>query len=196
MTIHRPSRFRRVAKWVGLGLCLVIAVCWVVSLQIEISYTRLRLQDRLYGFHIESGMLNFRYRKLVMPKIVRFLLQNPLNGPHSYWSHADADQNPFWNYGFSMPRRQKRQMTGWLMEDYFVPLWMPLAVASLVTAILWVDALPNTSFEAFQAVEMKNTEEEEVRELWGVIFCLSWSGAVWLQAFRSRDASAEGINPQ
>ena len=108
-----------------------------MSLQIEISYTRLRLQDRLYGFHIESGMLNFRYRKFIMPKFVRFLLQNPLNGPHSYWSHADADQNPFWNYGFSMPRRQKRQMTGWLMEDYFVPLWMPLAVASLPTAIFW-----------------------------------------------------------
>ncbi len=33
MKYHRPSRFRRIAKWVGLGVCGVITALWIVSLR-------------------------------------------------------------------------------------------------------------------------------------------------------------------
>ena len=52
----------------------------------------------------------------------------------------------------------------------------------LLTAALWIDALPATSIEAFQHIQMSGIEEEEVRELWGTILCLIWSVCVWFYA--------------
>ena len=39
----------------------------------------------------------------------------------------------------------------------------------------WSDSFANTSFDAFMAVGMKNTIEEGVRELWGLVICLIWT---------------------
>jgi hypothetical protein len=59
----------------------------------------------------------------------------------------------------------------------------------LVAVILWIEALPATSLDVFQHVDMSTIEEEEVRELWGMILCLAWSSCVWLHARRIRSVA-------
>lgn len=58
----------------------------------------------------------------------------------------------------------------------------------LLTAILWIEALPATNIDMFRRVHMMGSEEE-VRELWGAILCLFWSLCVWLHARRLASAA-------
>ena len=38
MKYRRPSRLRRIAKWVGLGVCVVILCIWIISYWSVIGY--------------------------------------------------------------------------------------------------------------------------------------------------------------
>ncbi|MCP4591532.1 MAG: hypothetical protein GY842_12380 [bacterium] len=38
MRYHHPSRTRRIAKWTGLVVCVVVVVAWAVSLVITLGY--------------------------------------------------------------------------------------------------------------------------------------------------------------
>lgn len=39
----------------------------------------------------------------------------------------------------------------------------------------WSGSFEHTSLDAFMAVGMKNIEQEEVRELWGLVICFIWA---------------------
>ncbi len=61
MRNRRPSRLRRVAKWAGLGVCVVIAVCSTVFLQVSFV--------REFGTSRRLGLLAL-FAGIVLPVLV------------------------------------------------------------------------------------------------------------------------------
>jgi hypothetical protein len=72
----------------------------------------------------------------------------------------------------------------------------PTAVACLVylggIALLW-DAAPDTTPAAFVSIAMKDVVQERVRELWGLVLCLSWcSVLLWRSRAPAVQAEMKG----
>jgi hypothetical protein len=67
---------------------------------------------------------------------------------------------------------------------------LPTAAATAAYAILfitWAPALAHTSWQAFDSVEMKTLEAEEVREAWGLAICLGFAGALLVREWLRRE---------
>lgn len=58
MTIRRPSRKRRIAKWTGLSACVVIVGSMLVSARWMVQYTRL-LHKSQWGLSLGGGRFEF-----------------------------------------------------------------------------------------------------------------------------------------
>jgi hypothetical protein len=126
MSTLRRRRIRRVLKWGGLGLTLVIVAAWAVSL---FSFTvcaydlrQLEASDRCVpGIRCREGCLEVFY--------------GPLHGP-AFWVYA---AEPAW--GRWTPHRVKSQVLaecgGWAV---LCPLWIPFLLVAIPTAVLfWCD---------------------------------------------------------
>jgi hypothetical protein len=51
----------------------------------------------------------------------------------------------------------------------------PLLLVYGIGIFQWSGSFAHTSLDAFMAVVMKNIEQEEVRELWGLVICFIWA---------------------
>jgi len=115
MKYRHPSRFRRVAKWVGLGLCVAILCLWAVSSWFIISYQA--------GSGFPNGLLHGR---------VIFGL--PIRGGGSFRMTPRSDfpllVSTWWDrIGLDWPVSMGRA--------WEIPLWMPFAAVAIPTAVLW-----------------------------------------------------------
>jgi hypothetical protein len=124
VSMGRSGRRRRVLKWAGLGLLLVIAATWTASLWWGSRYERKRLPPYdhcIYLFVISNGRITC-VNQLGM-----------LSGLHypSGWHIFRHEPHPEW--GLTIRYRTDR----WLDRRIFLPLWVPFALVAIPTAILW-----------------------------------------------------------
>ena len=111
-----PSRFRRIAKWTGLVVCVVILATWVVSKW----YGVLRSTDTGV-IAVGGGRIQAHWKDRASSGEVK-------------WRHGPIDGG----IGFFFPRIE-RHVDG-PFEGLFlvvVPLWLPFTLAAIPTAILW-----------------------------------------------------------
>ncbi len=53
--MYRRSRIRRIAKWTGVAVCLMLLVGWVVSLQWTADWTLLLSDGTIAGVYLRRG---------------------------------------------------------------------------------------------------------------------------------------------
>ncbi len=110
-----PSRPRRIAKWTGLVVCVVILAMWAVSTR----YIVVRATDRsmsIYG----NGTLRSTWRKMPGQDTTVYY---PLTPRAPILSRL----------GFRLPRLELQPNRTKLS----VPLWLLFTLAAIPTAILW-----------------------------------------------------------
>ena len=116
--MYRPSRIRRIAKWSGVVVCVVLVAGWVVSLRWGIAYALGRLGRSDLEVSIAWGGIN----------LVRF----------------PPGSSRLREGGFEFVRFEG-WMTAWLPmfssmlggSVLFIPMWMPLGAVALPTAYLF-----------------------------------------------------------
>ncbi len=105
-----PSRTRRIAKWTGLVVCVVILGMWAVSTKVEVY----RFGDPL-TFHSLYGFVSIFVRSPIVPRV-------------------SVVRTVPWDHLLRLPRwRESKQQI--IIE---LPYWLPLLLAAIPTAILWL----------------------------------------------------------
>ena len=131
MKYRRPSRFRRIAKWVGLGVCVVILLTWACTIRSAIIY---QTSHGLIGVGRGAVVwVEALYQSLGWDRVNATRVVEPL---HRYN-----------DYGFTLPQVERR--VGWAVQSdgqlfkykfpirYQIPLWLPLVIVAIPTTILW-----------------------------------------------------------
>ncbi len=115
--VKRRGRVRRVAKWAGLVVCLLLAAAWCMSLRLTFGYGGV-----LSGTHtcqvVSGGLLLCRWDPPMEASRWEFEAHG---SPKVQWW-------PGWE-SFSLGRAA----VSWFM----LPLWMPFALVGIPTAWLW-----------------------------------------------------------
>ncbi len=121
MNVPKPSRRRRILKWTGLAVCVLILVAWGLSPRFEVNYIG---DGWLFGcgrgrlsFNISRGYNNFGWE---------FVRLAPFRSG-AYW-------------GLNWPSHISDRSFGVAWSSVRVPLWLPLLTIAIPTAILfWRD---------------------------------------------------------
>ena len=117
MRYRRPSRFRRIAKWVGLRMCVVILGLTALS--------------STHGFGFGKGLLHYSARNFLLSEgELKVLWYGPP------WEDPDAE----WLFGprdFSLAFRTPDLHYSADFVYVQLPLWIPLLAIAIPTAILW-----------------------------------------------------------
>ncbi len=151
----RPSRFRRIAKWMGSILSCVILLAWITTIPTPLwprlyAYRQLPSSDLWLSF----GQLFVQwpdYAGQVDPEALAVLDENDseemsweVDWANEYWSDYLTSGSQYVRYcGFVWPYVGHRDAfrSGCLgFPDAFVirlPFWFPLLVAAVPTTVLW-----------------------------------------------------------
>ncbi len=117
--VKRRGRVRRVTKWAGLVVCVLIAAAWCVSIRWGLGYQGVAPSE--YVWRVTDGGLVLSYWEL-RPGSNQW--QFAVNHPQSKW-------RPEWE-SFSSAAGHC-----WWFQ---LPLWMPLSLVALPTGwLLWRD---------------------------------------------------------
>ena len=121
-----PSRFRRVAKWVGVGGVVVILVAWCLT-------TRVAWNQDIWAYY--TGTSNF------------IMVQQ---GAISWYDEVNPSAQRGWTLGSrpaflqsSLSQRLGLMLPGISLNRgnrsglVYVPLWLPFLLIVIPTAILW-----------------------------------------------------------
>ena len=111
--VKRLPRLRKVCKWTGLVLSVLLLVVWVGS--------------GWYGLHVRTQHWNID----LMRGVLVFAEADPMFGPHVFVRHP-----------LRIERLSPHAQFAWWFywnPDYFctAPLWCPLVGAAVPTAVLW-----------------------------------------------------------
>lgn len=113
MRYRRPSKVRRIAKWVGLGVCVAMLAAWASSTRFHLTYWQSDPSFRVRAFH---GRIEFTLSK--------YSTSWP-GSPGLSWGRV-----PFYG-GFVRP-----DWAGGMRNYLRLPFWL-LAIAALIpTSIL------------------------------------------------------------
>lgn len=110
--MRRPSRLRRIAKWIGVGICTVIAIVWVMSGWWHLSYAK---PGHYWGMEY-GGLFYVSFSKGAF---------EPQSGSN-VWR-----QSPGWTwlpYIYELVGSSRMSL---------VPFWIPLLLVALPTAVLY-----------------------------------------------------------
>lgn len=118
--MRRPSRLRRIAKWAGLGICMLIAIVWVISGWWSVGY--LTQTDRLFLF--EGGGIGHSVFSEKQRWHKKYVV-----GANLYREQTDWSWQPFCYPG------TRHQLA-------FLPYWIPF---SLVIWIVMIGSYHNGS---------------------------------------------------
>jgi len=117
--MHPPSRTRRVLKWTGVGLSLLILAAWVVSLQWNWWHASAR-----FVITAQKGLILAQWSDQFDPYIVHDL------------RYMASTRNS--SLGFLQPAVEYRRWAGAHYSSYLVlPFWLVLVVAGAPTVWLW-----------------------------------------------------------
>ena len=115
--MSRPSRFRRVAKWTGVGVCVLLLVAWGVSWGSGNSYGPVHLHRGGFAVHDSPfGMLKLHaeFRGGVPSRMEWWPI----------WFRANVNVGPTPIYA----------------SGVFIPFWMPSVLIAIPTArLFWRD---------------------------------------------------------
>ena len=130
MTMPKRSRRRRILKWTGVWVCVLILIVWTASLQRYFEYVPPQWPPRA-SIELYDGCILVRVWTTDFAKDVPFRLQFYRKGSYSHYAVSRR-------YGFRLPTSMTSQRRGYTRIVF--PLWMPLVVASVPTAFLfWRD---------------------------------------------------------
>lgn len=121
-SMAQRGRARRVAKWAGLVVCVLIAGVWAASHRWLVRWmnnSRLATARQYHFLSLESGALLHGRFPDANPVL---LLQRP------DWAFASHSGETIW-----LPERSSRG-TGVIL---IVPLWIPFAAFAVPTIVLW-----------------------------------------------------------
>jgi len=111
--MSRPSRARRIAKWSGVVVCVVLVAAWRLSIGCLIRYDRQNVEFMMY-----SGC-------------VQFTTPNPL--PNRGWTFHRKPFNELLLWGEVV----KVTAGSRVFRSARIPLWMPFGLIALPTAYLF-----------------------------------------------------------
>jgi len=119
--MHRPSRTRRILKWTGVGLSLLILTSWAISLKYEASVV------------ISPNWVVAFGRGFVGGGIARLNARTSFGESNGLQEHSSAD------LGFKWPDIAINVRTGPhdVVSFAFLPFWLVLLLTALPTAWLW-----------------------------------------------------------
>ena len=130
---RRPSKLRRILKWVGLAGCVLIVVMWGASLIWVVK------------------LLHYHFAAFLSPGYIVLTYRTPLDNPESrvfpvpgvfqvqrltttgfYPSSSTA-----WKLGLKWPHVSIGSAGGVYNRDVGLPTWLVLIVIAVPTALLW-----------------------------------------------------------
>lgn len=118
MMMRRRSRARRIAKWTGLAVCVVVAVAWVTSILRNVGYSR--------------GRIDFG---LALGGAYGILSEHP--GGWGWFNYPGGRfAGVVWSPNLDLRRFGQTPFNGW-GRNLFVPLWLPFLLVAIPTFILW-----------------------------------------------------------
>ncbi len=136
MRYRRPSRLRRIAKLVGLAVCVFLTTAWAVSTIYQFAVTR-RIIPRI---QIATGppMYWARCDSLFMGRITINGLAVTVNQGWEFMGPVRTNQLPH-NFGFVLPYFGKIATVPGLPArlTVVIPMWLPLVVFAIPTAHFW-----------------------------------------------------------
>ncbi len=117
-----PSRTRRIAKWTGLVVCVVILGMWAASTKVEVYRGGALLSfQSLYGF-VSIHVRDYRTAQKINSAM-------PIEwGLDATWP---------WDPGRHLLRLPRVWRESKHSIDIELPYWLPLVLAAIPTAILW-----------------------------------------------------------
>ena len=117
--MYRPSRTRRILKWTGVGLSLLILATWAVSLWWTFFYILPGDRSSLaFGRGIVGGVFsNFDLRKAGFATGFRYQGRN--------------------EFGFNLPEMRTARVGPDSFDEVGVPFWLPLLLTAIPTTWLW-----------------------------------------------------------
>lgn len=122
--MRRPSRFRRIAKWAGIGMCTVIVIVWALSGWSNVHYVS--RSGILLG--VESGRL--WCAKLSPYLAFRFFSYEE---PPKFIVRPSPVPKPYWNWTAQFASSGKNSFA-------MLPCWILLSMAVVPTgALIWRD---------------------------------------------------------
>ena len=131
----RPSRVRRIAKWTGLVVCMLILAAWGTGLGWFVSYQRevccMNTPVASWGLLLNGGLVRLLGSDTIVPH-----QGVPVRETRSSWEINTVSQaHRGWRTrtGWFLPRAERIGRTSW---DYICPLWLPLLLAGVPTGVL------------------------------------------------------------
>jgi len=141
----KRSKMRRVMKWMGLVVCVLIFAIWVASGLWVFEY-RTPYGETVKNIEFTSGCCNYLTYSLQKKHYNEALLDNPIfvgEELRSRFTFRKSGNNLFYiliesfelpaKYSLSFLRREIH-FDGYL---YYIPLWLPFVFFAIPTAILW-----------------------------------------------------------
>ena len=146
MKYRRPSRLRRIAKRVGLGVCVFLTTAWAVSTMFQFGVARSILPRIQHG----TGNTFYKGKIIVTDPQYWFRCESlfqgriEINGLGVFLNEGVWISGPFGlnlsphHFGFVLPRSRIIAVSGVQARlTVTVPMWLPLVVFAIPTAILW-----------------------------------------------------------
>ena len=122
--MRAPSRSRRIAKWAGLVMCVVILAMWVASVaRPSILYTPYGGVWWAHG--VLAGPMSSPASNSL--RLVDLSLE---------WAPI-VPRSPPWHEAVGLSRLPE-YLNFWGMSALVVPFWLPLTLAAIPTVILWL----------------------------------------------------------
>src|ERR1043166_363742 len=124
------SRIRQWLKWGGTIVSLIILLAWAVSIPWSFKRERwTRDGSIMESVFLQSGYLGYFHLPAFRPtQVNQIVVSGPK--PTTQWS---VTSQPNWH--FFDPRATNKLFRVYLGDVY--PLWIPLLVVALPTALLW-----------------------------------------------------------
>ena len=121
------TRARRIAKWIGLVVCVVFAVAWVVSFAVMFGYG--------WNRPGRSTILAVSSRSLILVTVISDSLNQGASGGWAVGSALSTET--LW-----LPDTDSRQTSMGsggtaTMNTSVLPLWIPCLLTAIPTLILW-----------------------------------------------------------
>ena len=144
MRHRRPSRFRRIAKWVGFGLCLFMAGVWAFSLHWSLRHFVDRENGGFVFFAVDSGVIDCMSHQQETPKTVtrRRSCRRPLDfaSPFRLDNGCKTRSGPIRWSSMWMPKvkttRRSYSTIKYQNRIYRCPWWIPAFLIGSMTGFL------------------------------------------------------------